>query len=169
MVLVTSVVVIVTIFSDKITGSITEAVNIADQRPAQHEKLAKDISAYVFAVENYISYAENNLTTKDGLAVVAGPYNTSIDALRNNEYVYLAALHRYWGKAEVALIEKFYADVRSMDRASHNFNPEYIAVVSGTSTKADPVKLAPLIRVASAELHKLQSSAISLLAATASN
>ena len=168
-VLITTVVALGTIFSDKITGAVKTAVNIADQRPAQHEKLAKDISAYVFAAENYLAYAEKNLTTKDALTFVAVPYNTSIDALRSNEYTYLAALYRYWGKDEVALLEKLYADVRSMDKASHNFNTEYLPVLSSASTKADPTKLAPLIKAASAELLKLQSSAKSILTAMASN
>lgn len=168
-VIVTAAVGIATIFSDKITGSIKAAVNIADQRPAQHEKLAKDISAYVFAAENYISYAEKNLTTKEALSVVAGPYNTAIDSMRNNEYVYFAALQRYWRKDEVLLLEKLYTDVRSMDKAAHNFNVQYIPVISGAAAKADPAKLAPLIKAASAELSKVQASAKLLLAATASN
>ncbi len=168
-VLVTAVVATVTVFSDRITGSIKAAINVADQRPAQHEKMAQDISAYVFAAENYISYAKKNLTTKDALTLVATPYNTSIDSLRNNEYVYLAALHRYWSKEEVLLAEKLYADVRSMDEAAHNFNSEYISIIAGTTSKADPAKLEPLIKVATAELQKLQTSARVLLAATASN
>jgi len=168
-VLVTAVVSIATIYSDKITGAIKTEVNKADQRPAQQEKLAKDLSAYIFAAENYLSYAKNNLTTKEALTLVATPYNTAIDALRNNEYVHLAAVYRYWGKEEAALLEALYVDIRSLDAASHAFNPEYLPVVSGKAANADASKLLPLVKSASSELAKLQASSKKVLSQLAAN
>lgn len=168
-ILVTAVVSIATIYSDRITGAIKAEVNKADQRPIEHEKLAKDLSAYVFATENYISYARQNLTTKDALTLVAAPYNTAIDGLRNSEYVHLAAIHRHWGTTEAALLESLYERIRSLDKASHAFNVEYLPVVSGKVASADPEKLAPLIEAATVELKKVQDSAKEILSRLADN
>lgn len=168
-VLVTAVVSIATIYSDKITGAIKTEVNKADQRPAQQEKIAKDLSAYIFAAENYISYAANNLTTKEAITPIAASYNAAIDALRNNEYVYLAAVYRYWGKEEAALLETLYVDIRSLNNASHAFNPVYLPVLSGKAPSADANKLAPLVKNASAELAKLQASSKKVLSRLATS
>jgi hypothetical protein len=168
-VLITTVVSIATIYSDKLTGAIKTEVNKADQRPSQQEKIAKDLSTYIFAAENYISYARDDLTTKEALTLVAAPYNTAIDALRNNEYVYLAAVYRYWGKEEAALLEALYVNIRSLDKASHAFNPEYLEVVSGKATKADANRLAPLVKNASEELAKLQTASKNVLSRLAAS
>jgi hypothetical protein len=163
-VLVTGVVSLVTIFSDRIVGSIKTEVNKADQRPAQQEKIAKDVSVFIFSVENAIEFAAKNLTAKNELHFVIEPYNAAIDTLRKNEYVYLAAVHRYWDKPVVQQYEAFFADVRSVDTALHRFNDEYSAVEAGTKAKADEAKLRPLVQPASAAAAKLQQSAQILLA-----
>jgi hypothetical protein len=131
----------------------------------QQEKIAKAISAFVFAVENVIEFAGKNMTTKDELHFVVDPYNAAVDVLRQNEYVYLAAIQRYWDKSVVQQFETFFADVRSVDTALHRFNDEYAAVEAGAKAKADEAKVKPLVQPASAAATKLQQSAKLLLTA----
>jgi len=162
-VLVTSVVSLATIFSDQLLGAIKAELNKADQRPVQQERIAKDISAFIFAVENMIEFAEKNMTAKNELHFVVDPYNVSTETLRKNEYVYLAAIQRYWDKPVVHQYEAFISDVRTVDSALHRFNGEYAAVEAGTKKKADEHKLKPLAESAAAAASKLQKSAKELL------
>lgn len=164
-VLVTAVVSLATIFSDRLVGSIKSEVNKADQRPAQQERIAKDISTFIFAAENMVEFAAKNLTAKNELHFVVDPYNVAIETLRKNEYVYFGAVQRYWDGPIVQQYEAFFSDVRSIDAAFHDFNNEYAAVEAGTKTKADDAKLKPLVQPASAALGRLQRSSKELLTA----
>ena len=164
-VLVTAVVSLVTIFSDSIVGRIKSEVNKAEQRPAQQEKIAKDISSYIFSAENVVEFATKNLTTKDELEFVVKPYNDAIDTVRKAEYVYQAAIERYWNADALRLYYTFLADVKSMDVAVHTFNQENALVVSGTNKKWDDAKAKELAPPAAAALQKLQNSSKVLLSA----
>jgi hypothetical protein len=96
-VLVTTVASVVTIFSDHIVSSIKTGVNKADQRPIEQQIIAKDISNFVFTAENVLESVGTGLTSKAELHFVVDPYNPAIETLRKNEYVYFAAIRRYWG------------------------------------------------------------------------
>lgn len=157
------------VFSDKITESIKTALNRSEQRPAQQEKLAKDFSAYIFAAENEIEYFHSGLTTKAALNEVATAYNSAITTLRENEYVYFAIIHRYWGKKQVALYENFIASVRELDQQVHKFNPQILLVVEGKQAAVDPKIADSLSKEALASLSKLQLSAKQLLLALSVN
>jgi chemotaxis protein CheY-P-specific phosphatase CheC len=164
-ILLTMVASVATIFSDQIVGGIKAELNMADQRPAQQEKIAKDISAFIFAVENMIEFASKNMTAKNELHFVVEPYNAAVEALRKNEYVYFSAVHRYWDEPIIRQYEVFFADVRSVDAALHQFNDEYAAVESGAQKKADEAKIRPLVQPAISVAKKLQHSAKELLTA----
>lgn len=164
------------VFSDKITESIKTALNRSEQRPAQQEKLAKDFSAYIFAAENEIEYFHSGLTTKTALNEVATAlnevataYNRAITTLRENEYVYFAIIHRYWGKKQVALYENFIASVRELDQQIHKFNPQILLVVEGNQVAVDPKIADSLSKEALESLSKLQISAKQLLLALSVN
>lgn len=162
-VLVTSVVSLATIFSDQLLGAIKAEFNKADQRPIQQERIAKDVSAFIFTVENMIEFAEKNMTAKNELHFVVDPYNVATETLRKNEYVYLAAIQRYWDKQVVLQYEAFMSHVRCVDSAFHRFNDEYAAVEAGTKKRADEHKLKPLVESATAAALNLQKSAKELL------
>jgi hypothetical protein len=138
-------------------------VGDVDQRSVQQEKIAKDISTFIFAVKNMIEFAENNMTAKNQLHFVVEPYNVSVETLLKNEYIYLAAIQRYWDKSVAHQYEIFISDVRSVDSALHRFNDEYAAVEAGAKKKADEHKLKPLVADAAAAETKLQMSANELL------
>ena len=165
LVLVTAVVSTCTIFSDSIVGRIKTEVNKADQRPAQQEKIAKDISAYLFASENMIEFASKNLTSKDELEFVVKPYNDSIEALRKNEYLYQAAVERYWNSSALSLFGSFMSDVRTLDTALHGFNKDNAQVVSGEKKKWDETRVKELVPPAAVALAKIQTSSKQLLSA----
>jgi hypothetical protein len=164
-VLVTTVVSLATVFSDRIVGSIKSGVNKADQRPARQEAIAKDISIFIFTAENALEFLEKNETTKAQLHFVVDPYNDAVVTLRKNQYVYLAAVQRYWDKPVVQQYETFFTDVLGVDTAFHAFNDEFSAVEAGTKTKADEAKIRPLVTGVSAAVVKLEQSSKQLLTA----
>ncbi|MDD1625954.1 MAG: hypothetical protein LUQ26_00545 [Methylococcaceae bacterium] len=165
-VLITTVVSIATICSDRITGAIKTEINKSDQRPVQHEKIAKDISSLLFDAENVVEFVNKNLTTKKNLKFIVTPYNTSIETMRKNEYVYRAVVERYWDEGDtLKLYETFAADVRLVDNSIHAFNEEFSQVDSGLKSRADEAKTKPLVKPASDSIAKLQESAKQLLSA----
>ena len=164
-ILLTTAISVATVFSDRIVGSIKAEVNKADQRPEQQEKIAKDISTFIFTSENVLEFAKNNMTSKTELHFVVDPYNGAIETLRKNEYVYFSAVQRYWDKPVTQQYEKFFTDVRAVDAAFHQFNDEFEAVDSGAKKKANEEKLKPLIQPTSLALKTLQHSAKELLIA----
>jgi glycerol-3-phosphate cytidylyltransferase-like family protein len=163
LVLVTAAVSTGTVFSDHIVGRIKTEVNKSDQRPAQQEKIAKDISSYLFASENAAEFASKNLTSKDDLEFIAKPYNESIEALRKNEYVYQAVIERYWNTATLNFFNTFMADVRTLDSAVHEFNQDNAQVLSGAKKNWDEARAKVLAPPVSAALSKLQTSSKKLL------
>ena len=163
LVLVTAVVSTGTIFSDSIVGRIKTEVNKSDQRPVQQEKIAKDISTYLFAAENMIEFAGKNLTSKDELEFVVKPYNDSIESLRKSEYVYQAAVERYWSSPTLGLYTGFMSDVRALDAALHGFNQDNAQVLSGAKKKWDDSRVKELVPPAATAFTKLQTSSKQLL------
>ncbi len=160
---VTTVVSLATVFSDRLVGAIKEQVNKADQRPVQQERIAKDASEFIFCSENVAEFLSANMTSKTELHFVVDPYNVAIDSLRKNEYVYRAAVQRYWPTSAVDKFDAFYKSVRQVDASIHAFNPLTADVESGAKPKADPLKVAPLVPAASAALGGLEQSAKDLL------
>lgn len=161
--ILTTIISIVTVFSDRLVGDIKAEINKADQRPAQQEKIAQDISVFVFTVENMIEFAAKNMTAKNELEFVVTPYNNAIDTLRKNEYVYYSSIHRYWDEPVMSQFLVFFSEVRSVDAALHKLNEEYKKVVSGTKVRADEAELRPLVKDASSAATKLETSAKELL------
>ena len=164
-VLITAAVSLATVFSDRIVGSIKSEVNKADQRPAHQEAMAKDISIFIFTAENALEFLQNDETTKAQLHFVVDPYNDAVVSLRKNEYVYLAAVQRYWDKPVVKQFETFFTDVRGVDAAFHAFNDEFATVEAGTKAKADDAKIRPLVTGAAAAVAKVEQSSKQLLTA----
>jgi hypothetical protein len=162
-VIVTAAVSLATVFSDKIVGSIKSEVNKADQRPAEEQLIAMDISLFIFCAENVLEYLAKNQTTKKELEFVNPPYNDAITSLRKNEYVYLAAIQRYWDKPVVQQYETFFADVRSVDKAIHDFNDEFAAIDAGTKQKADEAAIKSRVSAASDAVAELEKSSKLLL------
>ena len=97
-IIVTAAVSVATVFSDKIVGSIKAEINKSDQRPAQEAIIAKDISVFIVCAESALEFIKKGETTKKELHFVVDPYNDAVTTLRTNEYVYLAAVQRYWDR-----------------------------------------------------------------------
>lgn len=167
--LITTVVSVAMIFSDRILESIKTALNRSEQRPVQQEKLARDFSAFIYAAENEIAYFHSGLTTKAALNEVAAAYNRAITTLRENEYVYYAVIHRYWGREQIAHYENFIAGVRQLDQQVHRFNPQILLVTEGKQASVDPKVAEPLSKEAQESLSKLQITAKQLLLALSVN
>lgn len=162
--IVTAVVSVATIFSDHIVGRIKQKVNVAEQRPAQHEKIAKDISSFVFAAENLTEFAKSNLLQTEKLIREAvDPYNTAIDAIRKNEYVYHAVVARYWDPTTTSLYSSLINDIRSVDAAIHRLNELYAPLLKGEKAIPDSESLKKVASAAGPEITKLQASAKMLL------
>lgn len=166
---ITAVVSIAMVFSDRILESIKTAVNRSEQRPAQQEKLARDFSAYMFAAETSVDYLKAGLTTKAALVEAATAYKKSLATLRENEYVYYAVINQYWGKQQVGLYENFIANVRAVDRQIQKFSPQILQVLEGSKSTIDPQFAEPLTQEAMASLVQLQASAKQLLLALSVN
>lgn len=162
-IIVTTFVGIITVFSDKIVGAIKTEVNKADQRPAQEEVIAADLSLFIFFAENVLVDLTKNQTTKPVLASVIPPYNDQITSLRKNEYVYLAAIQRYWDKPVVEQYETVFKDIRSVDKAIHDFNDVFAEIDAGTKDKADAAAIKPRVNAASDAVAELEKSSKLLL------
>src|SRR5437870_793358 len=95
--LITSIVTLLTIFSDKIIERIRLAINKADLRVKYFEELAIDLSTYIFWAEVYLERFENEWTDdNDDLEALAGELNVAMTTLRKKEYVYKSWVNKYW-------------------------------------------------------------------------
>jgi hypothetical protein len=161
-VLITSLIGLVSIFSDNIVSSIKEKVNVAEKRPAVQEKIAKEMASLVYDAEMILSYASQNLTRKNELHLVNDPFNISIEIVRKNELVNQALISRYWGKAALHSFAEFHRDVIAMEKAFHTFNGQYSLVEAGKIERADPDKIMALMPAAQNAFEKTKKSAVEL-------
>ncbi|HEX7176191.1 MAG TPA: hypothetical protein VF240_13095 [Pyrinomonadaceae bacterium] len=149
---VTTLVALLTVFSDSIVGNIKFAVNRANLRTTHYEKLATDLSNYTFSAENVTEFYEQGWTSKSSLELAVKPYNDAIVNLRKQEYVNAALLHRFWDADDVSRFKAVMETVREVDTQIHSLNSEAEAVANAVKPKADPAvtkpvtdKLKPLI------------------------
>ncbi len=109
-----------------------------------------------------IEFLQKNQTTKAQLEFVVNPYNEAVDSLTNREYVYRAAIRSCWGSA-LPLYDSYFSDVRTVDKAVHAFNDEFLKVATGAEQKADPERIRPLTAAASDAASRLHKSGRALM------
>ena len=135
--LVTTIVAIITVFSDTIVGDIRFSLNKADLRVASYEKFTSSISNFVFNAEIVTEFYDQGWTTASSLKFAVPPYNDAITDLRKNEYVTYGMLNRFWTKDDINRFEDVMETVKKIDFQVHSLNPEAEAVINGTKLKAD--------------------------------
>jgi hypothetical protein len=144
--IITTIVAIFTLFSDKILGDIKFELNKADLRVSSYEKFTVDISSYVFDAENVTEYYQNGWTTLTSLNMVTPAYNNAIDELRSQEYVTYELLHRFWKPDDISRFEKVMETVKKIDTQIHSLNSEAESVKNGTKKSADPKITMPVVK-----------------------
>ncbi|HST62370.1 MAG TPA: hypothetical protein VLK84_26945, partial [Longimicrobium sp.] len=68
----------------------------------------------------------------------------SISAVRKDEYVSLALLHKYWDDDDVQRYEQLMKDIRVVDATIHELNAEATLVAAGKKPTADPAITKPI-------------------------
>lgn len=129
--LVTFMLGVLGLFSGYITESIRFSLNRADLRTKQYDELATEISQYIFFAELSTEFIESSSTTKTTLTSVVEDYNTHILSMRKNEFVYIAWIHKYWGRNQRKKFETFMDSVRQFDKAIHSINDELGKIQNG--------------------------------------
>ena len=143
--IVTTIIAIITLFSDKIVGKIKFELNKADLRISFYEKFAASISSFIVDAENVINYYYNGVTAKTSLHKAVDPYNNSIDDLRKQEYITYANLHKYWGDDDVMRFETIMETAKKIDILIHSLNPGAEAMENGVKKNADPQVIKPTV------------------------
>ncbi len=119
----TTIVALLTVFSDKILERIRFRLNRADLRTKYFEQLAIDLSTYLFFSELYHErYQKGWANDRDDLDRIGGEINGAIQTLRKKEYVYRAWVRKYWGSRALEQFAQVMAAVKSADDAAHAFN-----------------------------------------------
>lgn len=133
----TTLVAILTAFSQTITDRIKTGLNNADQRRQAYKSMSKDFSSLIFnaenAIENY-NMAFDSLTghqiDPNNLDTTIIPYNASITTIRDSQYVYKYELNAYakwkWLIFRTDAAEKYdtlMMYVIKFDSAMHRMNP----------------------------------------------
>jgi len=154
--IITTLVAIVTLFSDKIVGDIKFELNKADLRVSSYEKFTASISTFVFNAENVAGFYQNGTTTKTSLHLVVDPYNTSIDDIRKQEYITYGILTRFWTKDDIGRFEKMMETVKRIDLQIHALNPEAELIENGKEDHADPKITAPIVKQLNALNRELE-------------
>jgi hypothetical protein len=118
-----TIVTLLTVFSDKILGRIRFRLNRADLRTKYFEKLAIDLSTYLFYAELYHERRQKRWANDpDDMDAIGREINGAITTLREKEYVYRAWVRKYWGSAAVEQFAEVIAALKSADDAVHAFN-----------------------------------------------
>ena len=121
--LATTIVALLTIFSDKILERIRFQLNRADLRTKYFEELAVDLSTYLFYTELFHErYQKGWANDPEDLAGIGGEINGAVTTLRKKEYVYRAWVKKYWGSPALEQFAQVMAAVKSVDDAVHAFN-----------------------------------------------
>ena len=91
-----TLVAVLTIFSDKILGSIRLRINRADLRVKYFEQLALDLSTYIFWAEIFLERFQREWANDaEDMEAVTGELNGALTTLRTKEYVYRSWVRKY--------------------------------------------------------------------------
>jgi len=153
------------VFPNYLIEQIKGSLNRADERFVQFRQLSEDLSEHIFNCEVFEEYYQKGWTTKEGLTPVANDYNRSITTLRKREQLYYAIIKRYWRSQHLAQFEKLMGEVKELDSAVHELNPEAEKVVNGTQAKADPKVVVPILSRIHPHVQQLTRDTSDLLAA----
>ena len=123
--LATTVIGFISIFSDKILGRIRLRWNRADLRVKYYERLAKDLSRYIFFAELFHERHQREWASNPAdMAAIGGEVNAAVVRLRINEYVYRAWVEKYWDSRGVERFAEVLDAVTATEDAIHAFNDE---------------------------------------------
>lgn len=104
------------LFSARIVESIKFALNRADVRVKYFEKMATEISHFVFIINRLtLVYHGSTWASPEDKDAIATEYNTVMNAISRNEYVYLSWLRHYWGKNTANAFSRYMEKVRAVD------------------------------------------------------
>ena len=120
--LAATIVALLTIFSDKILGRIRLRVNRADLRVKYFEKLAVDLSTYVFWAEVFLGRFQFGWLDPDDIGAIGGELNGAMITVRRREYLYRSWVLKYWGEDAAKELIQLMSSVKSVDLATHAFN-----------------------------------------------
>jgi len=123
--LATTVVAFLTIFSDKIAERIRFSLNRADLRVKYFEKMAVDLSTYLFWVEMLLERYEKDWDEDiDDFNEIVSEYNIALTTLRSMEFVYRSWIKKYWKEDAVIQFGEVINALKVVDNATHAFNDE---------------------------------------------
>ncbi len=154
---------ILSIFSDRITENIKDAINISDSRVTIYESLAKDIGYYLFYVDVLQDGFEDRWIRKSGLNSLIPKYNNSISQLRGNELLYISRVKRFWGNEESEKLEKLFVELGSLDDRVHDLNEQIGDVTSDFKDNIDFTKTDDIAAAMGIEINEFRSNALSFL------
>jgi hypothetical protein len=179
--LTTTLLAIMTVFTQTIADRIKTGLNNADQRRKSFESISKDFSALLFNAENAIeSYqlaldpAARGRIDPNNLKTTIDPYNTSITAIRSNQYSYKYELNAYgrykWLIFRTDVSEQYdslMVYVVRLDSAMHRINPVALKIAPLVGKKdsvyqldhADSAVLKVVLPAANAALRETKAKA----------
>lgn len=121
----------------QITESVKLNINRSDLRSQLYEKLASDLSEYLFYCKIFMELLESGVTQKESLDQIIPDYNRAIVEISKKEFVYTAQLKRAWGKEAASNFPVLIKSVEAFDSALRELNSEFVNVRSGKSPNID--------------------------------
>lgn len=118
----------ISIFSDFFTLQIKTGLNKANIKSGEYEKIANNLSEYIFVAELiedfYRNHSENSKYIKDRVE----EYNVCITELRKTEYSHLALIKKYSGEEISTEYKNLISSVKTLDKSIHQLNPVGIII-----------------------------------------
>jgi hypothetical protein len=116
----TTIVALLTIFSDKILGRIRFSLNKADSRAKYFEEMAERLSTFVYWAELfYEGFATNRYENEEYYAGLSGSIDVAVTELLTREYVYRSWMKSYWSKEQFTKYNKVITAVKKVEAERH--------------------------------------------------
>jgi len=119
---------LIAVFSDKLIGRIRLALNRADMRVEQYEKMALTLGEFVFLVQLEYEYRYNRWDApgKDpSWTLIDDQYKDAINKVRKNEFVYRSWVNKYWDKNQLQEFDRIMKlIIENVDPAIHALKDE---------------------------------------------
>jgi hypothetical protein len=113
---------ILTIFSEKLLEKLKFAMNRANLRTKQFEQMAMDLSNYIFSTELLHEYYVHGFTDAKTLNPIVEEYNDAITVIRRKEHVYRSWVARFWKSNQRQEFEQLFSTIINLDKAVHSLD-----------------------------------------------
>jgi len=112
----------VSIFSDSITQRIKTNFNRANIQTEGYEKIANNISQYIFAAELIKDFYKDHHKDPAYAKMIAKEYNNYITEIRKTEYSHLALIKKHSGESISNEYKNLISNVKKLDKSIHGLN-----------------------------------------------